>query len=382
MKIEIKGVGITPFGELWEEDELSLARLAVSQALADAQCEIGDIDVLIVGNMLLPHTSQQSHIGAHIASGLGFFGQALLVEGACASGGLAIRQALSLLHAKMAHRVLVVGVEKMSDSQPSETTAFLMGASSEGERLAGATFPGLYGMMHRKYQDLYGASDEEMCASSIKNHFHGSLNPKAHFQTEITTEQILTSAMIADPLRLLHCSPISDGAAAIILEATTRPTKGSVLMMGSGQGGDDLSLIRRKSITSLSATKKAFKQALLESDIKLSQIDVVELHDCFSIAEIMAIEDLGFVEAGKGAHALSQGFGRLGTKGVILNTSGGLKACGHPVGATGVKQVVEIAQQLLGRSGKRQVAKATFGLAHNVGGTGATAVVHVMGRSE
>lgn len=380
MKIVVRGTGITPFGELWNEDALSLARSASNFALTDAGLELGDIDALIVGNMLLPYVGNQSHVGSAIAESLGYLGPSFAVEAACASGGIAMRQALALLYSKMAKRVLVVGVEKMTDTSSGEMTGFLMGASSEEERMMGATFPSLYAMMQQRYQIEYGCSQEDIVAAAVTSHFHGSLNPKAHFQSIITTKQVFSSPLVSDPIHLLSCSPVSDGAAAVILEAIEIPHKNSVVILGSGQGNDTLSLSGRQTLTSMSATKNAMKQALQQSGISIDLINVVELHDCFSIAEVIALEDLRLVEKGRGAQFLADGYGRIDSQGVAVNTSGGLKACGHPVGATGIKQIVEIAEQLRGRAGQRQVANAAFGLTHNVGGTGATAVVHILGR--
>lgn len=380
MKIVVKGTGITPFGELWSEDVLSLARAATTDALADAGLELDDIDALIVGNMLLPYVANQSHVGAFVAEALGYTGLSFAVEAACASGGIAVRQAIALLLSKMAKRVLVVGVEKMTDASSGEVTGFLMGASSEEERLMGATFPSLYAMMQQSYQMEYGCSEEEIASAAVASHYHGSLNPKAHFQSTITTKQVLSSPPVSDPIRLLSCSPVSDGAAAVVLEAVEVPQHDSIVILGSGQGNDTLSLSGRQTLTAMRATQNAMHQALQQSGISLQMIDVVELHDCFSIAEIIALEDLGLIKRGQGAKVLANGYGRLDSTGVVVNTSGGLKACGHPVGATGIKQIVEIVEQLCGRAGQRQVANASFGLTHNVGGTGATAVVHILGR--
>lgn len=380
MKIVVKGVGITPFGELWNEDVPSLTRTATMTALIDAGLELEDIDALVVGNMLLPYVSNQSHVGAAIAEALSYAGPSIAIEAACASGGVAVRQAMALLYSKMAKRVLVVGVEKMTDVSSGEVTGFLMGASSEEERMMGATFPSLYAMMQQRYQVEFGCSEEEIASAAVASHFHGSLNPKAHFQAAITTAQVLSSPLVSDPIHLLSCSPVSDGAAAVILEAVNVPSRDSIVVLGSGQGHDALSLSGRQTLTSMNATKNAMKQALQQSCVSADLINIVELHDCFSIAEIIALEDLGLVARGRGAKFLADGYGRYDSDGVAINTSGGLKACGHPVGATGIKQVVEIVDQLRGRAGKRQVVNALFGLTHNVGGTGATAVVHILGR--
>jgi acetyl-CoA C-acetyltransferase len=198
----------------------------------------------------------------------------------------------------------------------------------------------------------------------------------------VTIDEVLASAMVADPMRLLHCSPISDGAAALVLEAVDKTARGDVELLGSGQGADTLSLAKRNSLTSLKATKQATSEALIMADAKIESVGVVELHDCFTIAEMMALEDLELLPSQKSGDYLANGFGRLDGSGVVVNTSGGLKACGHPVGATGVKQVVEVVRQLSGKAKSRQVKNVQLALTHNVGGSGATAVVHVFGRQE
>lgn len=244
------------------------------------------------------------------------------------------------------------------------------------------TFPSLYGMMQRAYMERYRVSEEIMASIPVKNHHHGSLNHLAHFQNSITTETVLASGMVAEPIRLLHCSPISDGAAAVVLEMSEVVKSGEVEVVGLGVGGDTIGLSGRRSLTSLLATKTATQRAMKMSGLTIDQIEVAELHDCFSVAEAMALEDVGLVPEGRAAAMVADGYGRVGSDGVVINSSGGLKACGHPVGATGVKQVVEIVWQLTGRVGKRQKNNARVGLTHNVGGTGATAVVQIFRRAD
>lgn len=381
MKIIVSGTGVTRFGELWDMGALELANRASEEALREAGISLSDVDLLVVGNMLLSRLENQAHVGAYVASGIGYLGPAMAVEAACASGGLAIRQAVAQLRSGMAKRVLVVGLEKMTDVPTEEVAMGLMGAASDDERWVGATFPGLYGMMHRAYQQKYGVADELMGWSVVKNHYHGTLNPLAHFQKAITVNDVLNSQMVADPMRLLHCSPISDGAAAVVLEARKTLHKDQVELVGSGQGGDVMGFSERKTLTSLTATKKAMKEVVEETGILLDQVEVVELHDCFGVAEMMAIEDMGLAPQGKSGDLLKDGLGSIDGDGVVINSSGGLKAAGHPVGATGVKQVVEVVRQLRGVLGKRQVKDVRLGLTHNVGGTGATAVIHIFRRT-
>lgn len=378
MKVSVTGTGMTPFGELWNESVESLARTAVSEALEEAQCGIGDIELLVVGNMLLQQLEGRAHVGQVVSQAIGYQGPSTHVEAACASGGLAVRQGLFAVRSGLAKRVLVVGVEKMTDAGSGEITRALMAAGSEDEQMAGATFPSLYALMMLEYMETYGVSEQEIAASAVKNHLHGSFNPLAQFQNVISVKNVMRSPLVCDPIRQLMCSPVSDGAAAVVLESGD----GNVEIVGSGHGGDTLSLAARKSRVSMRATRDAAAQAFGEAGVSIEDVNLAELHDCFSIAEVVAVEDLGWAKFGKGAALLSKGFGRLLGDGVVINSSGGLKACGHPVGATGVKQLVEVTRQLLQKCGKRQVQHARVGLTHNVGGTGATAVVHILRRTD
>ena len=221
-----------------------------------------------------------------------------------------------------------------------------------------------------------------MAKVAVKNHHNATLNPIAQFSREITVEDVLNSPMIADPLTLLDCSPITDGAAAMILckaELAKKYTDNPVYIIGSGQASDTLALHSRKSLTTLEATVKAAREAYKQAGINPEDVDLAEVHDCFTIAEIVAIEDLGFCKKGEGGKLVEEGATEIGGR-IPINTSGGLKAVGHPVGATGIKQAIEIVLQLRGEAGKRQVEDAEIGLTHNVGGSGATAVVHIFSR--
>jgi len=274
-----------------------------------------------------------------------------------------------------------LGVEKMTDHKPEDVAAALMGAGREGERLSGATFPGLYAILARAHMSAFSTTEEDMAAVAVKNHYHASRNPKAQFQRPITVEQVMKSSCVADPLKLLDCSPISDGAASIIVTSDKRlvARASAVQIVASAVATDSLGLAQRTSLLELAATKRAAKVAYDKSGVDPKDIDVAEVHDCFTIAEILAMEDLGFYKKGSAAAAISRGSTMLGkSKRLVVNPSGGLKGCGHPVGATGVKQVAELVDQLRGRGNGRQVVGAKVGLAHNVGGSGATAVVHIL----
>ena len=222
----------------------------------------------------------------------------------------------------------------------------------------------------------FGTTEEELAAVAMKNHYHASLNPNAQFRNALTVEQVMKSSRIADPLKLLDCSPISDGAAAVVL--STIRTKRSIKIAASVVATDTLGLAQRKSLTELAATRTSARRAYGKASVTAKDIDVAEVHDCFTIAEVLAMEDLGFFPKGQAARAISKVQTTVGkAKDIVVNPSGGLKGCGHPVGATGVKQAVELVEQLRGTAGKRQVQGAKVGLAHNVGGSGATAVIHI-----
>jgi acetyl-CoA C-acetyltransferase len=378
MKINVLGVGTTKFGELWNVSPRVLAHDAMTQALTDAKKKASQIDALFVGNMLADFLGNQANIGSLFAEVLGVAIPAFHIEAACASGGVALHNAINSILSGQYKTVMVLGVEKMTDCQPDEITSGLMAAGSDEERLSGVTFPGIYALMARAYMDEYEVSEELLASVSVKNHYHGSLNPKAQFQKPFSLEQIMKSTKIADPLKLLECSPVSDGAAAIVISSNPSASSGQVQIIASEVATDTLALADRETFTTLEAVVTASKKAYKKAGILASDIDVVEIHDCFSIAEVLAVEDLGFAKKGNGARDIAEGKFTLGTGKIVTNPSGGLKACGHPVGATGIKQIVEIAEQLRGTAGKKQVKKAKIGLTHNVGGSGAVAAVHIL----
>jgi len=326
---------------------------------------------VIVSNMLGSRFDNQGHLGSMACSSLGIKAPGLRIEGACASGGLAVNQAVQAVESKRHKKVLVIGAEKMTDRSVKEVSKGLMGAASKEERRAGLTFVGLYALMARKYFEEFGAEKQDLAYVAVKNHAHASMNPKAQFPYEVDLKKAMGSFCVAEPLGLFDCSPITDGAAAVVVG-----TKG-VGVLASEVAIDDPSLCKRKSLVELEATREVAKKAFLKAKVKTKEIDLVEVHDCFTIAEILAIEDLGFCKKGEGFKKIKKGEFSFGGK-LPVNLSGGLKACGHPVGATGVKQIVELVSQLKGKAGKRQVKKAKIGLAHNVGGTGGTAVVHIL----
>jgi acetyl-CoA C-acetyltransferase len=380
-EISILGAFTTKFGELWNISPRELARNAFSEALTASGVKPEEIDALFVGNMLSGILGNQANLGSLFAEELGVYIPAFRIEGACASGGLALHNAINGIRAGQYKTVLVLGIEKMTDHTQDEITHALMAAGSDEERIAGLTFPGLYALMARAYMQEYQVGEELIASVSVKNHYHGSLNPKAQFQTLITIENVLKSGKIADPLKLLDCSPISDGASAIIItgdEKVKKRHQKPIRISASEVATDSLGLCDRKTFTSLGSVVEASRKAYKKTGLSPIDIEVAEIHDCFSIAEVIATEDLGFSARGKGASDIAAGKHTLGTGEIITNSSGGLKACGHPVGATGIKQIVEIVEQLRGEAGKRQVRDAKVGLAHNVGGSGTVAVIHIL----
>lgn len=379
MNVYIAGVATTPFGELWDVSPRSLANEVVDRAIRDAGIEKNDIEALFVGNMLSGMLGGQEHLGAFFSDALGMHVPAFKVEGACASGGLAAHMAIMSVLSGQYATVCVLGVEKMTDHKPEDVSAALAGAGSDEERMSGATFPALYALLARVHMHRFGTTQEQLASVAVKNHFHASMNPNAQFKNLLTIEKVIQSSMIADPLHLLDCSPISDGASAIIV--TSKPSYGihPIQVLASSVATDTLDIARRSSLDELRATRIAAKKAYNQAGISPKDIQVVEVHDCFTIAEILAMEDLGIYEKGNAAKAIEEGKTRLdGDFDCVVNSSGGLKGCGHPVGATGVKQLVEIVEQLRGSAGKRQVPNPRYGLTHNVGGSGATAVVHIL----
>jgi acetyl-CoA C-acetyltransferase len=247
------------------------------------------------------------------------------------------------------------------------------------EQFHGITFPGLYALMATAHMHKYGTTQEQLAMTAVKNHYHGSMNPKAHMQKEITLETAMASKYVAWPLKLYDCSLISDGASCVILtkpELAHKYTDQPVHIVGSGQASDTIGLYERESLTSIKAAKQAAKQAYEMANVKPDQLNLAEVHDCFTFAELVAYEDLGFCAEGKSGKLIESGQTKLSGN-IPVNTSGGLKSKGHPVGATGTAQAYEMYLQLTGQAGKRQVKDAKIGLTHNVGGSGATAVVHV-----
>ena len=305
------------------------------------------------------------------------------VENACASSGFAFRDAYLAVKSGQVEVALAGGVEVMNDVPPARQRFWLgVSGDTEWERLAGLTFPGVYAMMAVRHMHEFGTTREQLAAVAVKNHRNGARNPNAQFRKEITVEDALRSPSVAYPFTLYDCCATTDGATAVVLASADRAkefTDAPVWVLGSGAATDRLALHDRETITALDATRRAASDALRRADVRLKDIDVAELHDCFTIAEILALEDIGWCPKGQGGPFTERGATALDGQ-VAVNPSGGLKAKGHPLGATGTAQVYEIFRQLRGEGEGRQRADAEIGLTHNVGGSGATCAVHIFAR--
>lgn len=365
--IFLAGIGQTKFGEWWQKSLRDLIEEAMSAAIADAGLSPLRIDAVVIGNMLGETLNEQAQLGALTSSLLPHRPPALRVEAACASGSVAVHTACALLESKRAETVLVIGAEKMTDSDPARVASALMGAGdAQSDGPSGLTFPGIFGLIAARYMHDYGLTREELSLVSARHHENAASNPFAQFRNAVTPDAVSESSLIADPLRLLDCSPITDGAAAMMLSRTLRS---SIRLRASQIATDTLSLTERPSITSFASTRDAFHRACDEAEITREDLAHLELHDCFSIAAVINLEDMGFADPGTGIRLYYNRAADLS-----INLSGGLKGCGHPVGATGVKQICDIAKQL-------KASKQRYGAAQNFGGAGATCCVHILENS-
>ena len=379
--VAIIGIGMTDFGELWNDSLRDLFVKAALEAIADAG--VDHVDSIVAGCMTPGLFTGQEHLGSLLAD---YLGQGPIagtrVESACASGGLALRVGLMEVASGMNDVVLVGGVEKMTDVSGAQATYALATASDQDmEAFHGVTFPGLYAMIATAHMHKYGTKREDLAQVAVKNHDNGMLNPHAQYRMKITVDQVLNSVKVADPLNILDCSPITDGAAAVVIcpveMARKLKKKPLVKVAASAHATDTIALHQREDITWLGSTAVAAAKAYKMAGVKPSDIDFAEVHDCFTISEICVLEALGVVKKGQGGKATREGFtARSGQ--YPVNPSGGLKSKGHPVGATGIAQIHEIVTQLRGEAGARQLAKARRGLAQNMGGSGGSAVVHIL----
>jgi acetyl-CoA C-acetyltransferase len=382
--VSIVSCGMTPFGEHWLLSLEDLIAQATNITLQNALIDASLLDAIYIGSMASGSLAGQTQLVALVADIIKKYDIPVTrVEAACASGGMALRQGYLAVASGAADVVLVIGAEKMTDMQVAYTAAVLATAGhGMQEASIGGSFPALYALMACAHMHAFGTTEEQMALCAVKNHEAAVHNPYAQFKKAISVADVMQSGYVATPLKLLDCSPISDGAAAVLVCSTEFAYAHgyrdcAVQIIASSQAHDTLALADRSDLCQLHAVKRAAQKAYEQAHIKPSDIDCAEVHDCFTIAELLAVEGLGFCAQGQAGPFVASG--ATMQKGIIpVNMSGGLKAKGHPVGATGVAQVVEIYEQLLHKSGLRQIQDATTGLTLNVGGSGATAIVHIL----
>ena len=380
-EVAIIGVGMMKWGELWEKSIRDLCVEAALNCLEDAGTD--RVDSMTIGTMSSGLFVGQEHLASLVADYLGKKNlPSVRVESACASGGLAVQTAFMEIASGMSDFVLAIGVEKMTDVSGAEATyALASAADQEWEGYHGVTFPGLYAMMAKAHMHRYGTTREQLAEVSVKNHRNGNKNPHAQFPFPVTREQVMNSVMIADPIRILDCSPITDGAAAVLLTTVEQAKKLNkhllTVITGIGNATDTISLAHRKDILKLTAIETATQRALNMAGKTIKDIDFAEVHDCFTIAELMVMEAMGVVKPGESGPATLDGMTAIEGS-FPINPSGGLKSKGHPVGATGVAQICEAVTQLRGEAGERQVKNARTALTQNMGGSGGSCVVHIV----
>jgi len=378
-KVCVLGAGSTKYGKL-DDSITDIAVQASAAAIESAGIQPKEIDSGYISNVF-GIADKQVHLGPVIMSNLGISEKpSLSIESACGSGSVSFREAFANVAAGFYDAVLVTGVEKVTHTGTEWTTTYFSYCSDffyEGQ--AGASFPGLFASMARAYLTEFNATEEDFAKVAVKNHENGLSNPKAHLRKKITVDDVMNSAVVASPLKLYDCCPFSDGASSVILcseKFAKEHNKDYIQVIGSGRGGSPAALQGRNHLTTIPSTKLAAESAYKMAGLGPKDIDFAEVHDCFTIAEIVDSEDLGFFEKGQGAKAAAEGRTKLNSE-ISINPSGGLKSKGHPIGATGVGQVVEVFDQLTGKAGEREVKDAKIGLTQNFGATGASCAVHI-----
>lgn len=373
----ISGIGRTKFGVI-SKSIAEIAYEAMFNSINDSYLEIDDIDAIFVSNFLGGPLNGQLHLNSLISSLIpGLNIPIIRVEAACASGSVAINQAIHSL--SKYSNVMVVGAEKMNGSKLfSATDAIAMASDRALDTENGLVFPAAYALITQQYMHKYEIDHEVLEKISYTNHKNANLNPLAHFfYKDVTPQMIKNSPLVSSPLNLFDCSPISDGAVSVII-SKEKKTDRDIEILSSNIATDTLSLTQRENLTSFKATKIASQQAYAESGVKPEDVDIFEVHDCFTINELIALEDLNLCEPGKAWELVESGDLEIGGN-IPVNTDGGLKANGHPIGATGLAQIHEVVTQLRMEAGKRQVADPKIGLAQNIGGVGGTAGITIMG---
>ncbi|MFB5614274.1 MAG: thiolase domain-containing protein [Candidatus Nitrosomaritimum yanchengensis] len=378
-KVCVLGAGSTKYGKL-SDSIADITTQASVEAIESAGISPKDIKASYISNVF-GVADRQVHIGPVLMSRLGIPDRpSLSIESACGSGSVAFREAFANIAAGFYDCLVVTGVEKVTHTGTEWTTTYFSYCSDffyEGQ--AGASFPGLFASMARAYLTEFDATEEDFARVAVKNHDNGLLNPKAHMHKKITVDDVMNSAVVASPLKLFDCCPFSDGASSVILcsEKFAKEHGGDYIeVIGSGRGGSPAALQGREHLTTIPSTKIASEAAYKMAGLTPKDIDFAEVHDCFTIAEVVDTEDLGFFEKGQGVQAVREGRTKLNSD-ISINPSGGLKSKGHPIGATGIGQVVEVYDQLTGKAGERSVKDAKIGLTHNFGATGASCAVHI-----
>ncbi len=371
----ITGIGRTKFGKL-QESLPELMALAIREALLDSSLQPQDIQAAYITNFVGDSLVDQLHLGALLSSLLKTNIPATRIESACASGGVGVLQARMAL--EQFDPVLVIGAEKMSTSS-SPAVAKRLGTAGCAliDQEVGLIFPANYALMAQEHMREYGTTSHDLALIALKNHTNARLNPLAHFyHKDVDLEMIENSPAVCSPLRLFDCSPISDGAVAVILSREQKHSH-DPHFLASTMATDSLSIVERRDLTTFRAATIASKKAYHQAKCTAADIDFAQVHDCFTIAELVAMEDLGFADIGRAAEYVQDNrFALSGDKPV--NTDGGLKADGHPIGASGVAQIYETVLQLRGQAEKRQLDCARIGLTHNIGGAGGTCAIHIL----
>jgi acetyl-CoA C-acetyltransferase len=380
----VLGAGSTKYGKL-DESIIEISLNASKDAIDSAGITPRDIQAGYISNVF-GVADKQVHMAPVVLSNLGIpHVPGLTIESACGSGSIMFREAYANIAAGFYDCVLALGVEKITHTGTTQSTTLFSYCSDffyEGGN--GASFPGLFASIARAYMTRYKTSEEDLARVAVKNHENGLLNPKAHVRKKITVEDVLKSPAVASPLKLYDCCPFSDGASAVILcneEFAKKTGRPYMKIIGSGRGASPAAVQARKDITTIPSTVDAAKQAYKMANITPKDIDFAEVHDCFTIAEIIDIEDLGFFPKGTAAHAIREGATSRNGE-IPINPSGGLKSKGHPIGATGIGQVVEVFEQFTGKTGEREIKDAEYALTQNFGATGASCAVHIFSKVE
>ena len=381
-RVAVIGVGLTKFGK-HDRSSAELFAEAARDAITDAEISPSAIQALYYGNVTGGEGERQLHTSPLAASLLGLTNiPTTRFENACATSHVAFRHAVMEVAAGISDVVLVGGGERVLHIPTDHATEYFAFCSDASyEQPVGLTFPGVFALIARAHMEKYGTTEEQMAHVAVKNHRHGVHNPKAQFRKEISLETVLRSAYVADPLKLFDCCPFTDGGAAVVLasEEVAGRHKRSIWVLGSAAASDTMFMHEKRDLSRVTATERAALGAYRQAGKGPQDVDVVELHDCFTIAEIVATEGLGFFEPGTGGIAAEKGWTSVGGK-IPVNPSGGLKSKGHPIGATGAAQICEIVTQLRGEAGPRQVEGARVGLTHTLGGNTATVLVSLFGR--